>query len=109
MHTGRTGSSLVLGLLDSLSHQDHGREVTVRLGRARCDRETFRRIFRRISSGTYLEEVDLQIEEVPQKIGCGCGYSRRVASGSYVPNGSCPRCGGDLAVTGGDEFEVMIS
>lgn len=109
MHTGQRGSSLVLGLLDSLARHDCGREVTVRLGRARCDRETFRRIFRRISSGTYLEQVDLCIEEVPQEIGCGCGYSRRLASGSYVPNSSCPRCGGDLSVTGGDEFEVVTS
>lgn len=109
MHTGRTGSSLVLGLLESLSHHDSGREVTVRLGRARCDRETFRQIFRQFSSGTYLEQVDLCIEEVPREIGCDCGYSRRLAPGSYVPNSSCPRCGGDLSVTGGNEFEVRTS
>lgn len=102
-------TSVVLGLLEELRQHEQGRRVTLRIGSVHGAGETVRRVFERFSEGTYLEDVELEIEEVPSEIGCGCGYSRRVNTDSYVPTSTCPRCGGNLTLTGGDEFEIRTS
>ncbi|MCJ7450479.1 MAG: hydrogenase/urease maturation nickel metallochaperone HypA [Candidatus Nanohaloarchaeota archaeon QJJ-9] len=97
----------VLEIIQELNRRDCNGHAKIKLGRAVAKPERFRKIFERYSRGTYFEKVDLDIEEVPIQLGCGCGYWRIIKPEDEVNSPSCPRCGNELSIEKGNEVEIV--
>lgn len=97
---------LAMQTMRELNKKDCVDKVRLRIGRALTTPERFRRVFERFSEGTFFEDVELEIEEVPVKVSCDCGYSRKVSEG-YFHRKECPRCNSSLYYSEGEEFEII--
>lgn len=99
-------TNLVMQLIEELSRRECNGHAKVRLGRARASPAKFKEIFNHYSRGTYFEQVDLAIEEVPPIIGCECGYNALVTAPAMLSE-PCPECGGEPELRQGMEFDIL--
>ena len=97
---------LAMQTMQELNRNDCVEKVKLRIGKALTTPERFKRVFERFSEGTFFENIDVDIEEVPVELSCGCGYSRRVSDG-HAHRYHCPRCGSRMFYSRGNEFEIL--
>ncbi|MDY6771397.1 MAG: hydrogenase/urease maturation nickel metallochaperone HypA [Candidatus Nanohaloarchaea archaeon] len=100
-------AQLAMRALEELNRRECNGHVRFRVGRARVRPEKFRNAFKRFSRGTYFEDTRIEIETVQPVAGCDCGYNRRLSRRSYLPEAECPRCGDQLTLQQGEEFEIV--
>lgn len=98
---------LVMETILELMKRGVNGEAKIRLGELIADPQEFKTNFRRWIKGTELSHLNPEIETVPVKIKCECGYEGRVDSGNYVGAVRCPKCNREPNVLQGDEFEVL--
>ncbi len=96
----------VLDVIEELSESGCVKGFRMRLGEGLMNSDSFSRIFNRFAEGTIFEDIDMEVEEVPVRYGCECGYVRNL---SALSGGSsnCPRCGNDLEVVEGFDYELL--
>ncbi|MDY6778634.1 MAG: hydrogenase/urease maturation nickel metallochaperone HypA [Candidatus Nanohaloarchaea archaeon] len=104
---GGNETELVMRTIEELNRRQCNGHVKLELGSAIASVERFRKIFERFSEGTYFEEMDVEIDEVPSVVACSCGYRRKIGSRGYIPHGNCPRCGRLLDLERGGEFRIL--
>lgn len=85
------------------------RKARVILGMMVCSKAEFSDLFRELSRGTPLENIQLEIVDIPVEIRCGlCGYNGRPGIvDSHARFVRCPSCGKVATVLRGNEFNVQ--
>lgn len=79
----------------------------IKLGHLIADSEEFRVLFNLFTSGTELDHVQLDIEDIPPKVSCDCGFSGEMKLPSHVRSASCPQCKSKVDIVQGREFEIV--
>ena len=83
------------------------RKVKILLGKMRGSAKGFEEMFREYTRGTELEGIDVEIEQVPAEIKCGCGLEGIVKITEHVHFVRCPKCGQIADVIKGNELEII--
>lgn len=116
MHEFSIATSLVDTLLEFAQRNEHGKllEVHLRIGKLRAiSIEQLKFSYQVLAKGQFLAGSKLIVEETPATIHCPeCGFRDDfdVTDDSYhftLPSLSCPKCGANVNLEGGDE--VVIS
>lgn len=98
-------TELVMDLMRELSRRDCNGHAKVRLGTALADPDRFHEIFAHYARGTYFEQVDLEIEEIPPAVQCSCGYRAYARTPDHLS--VCPRCRNTPQLYQGTEFAIL--
>jgi Zn finger protein HypA/HybF involved in hydrogenase expression len=101
MHENRLVNTVVSELLDR-----NLKKAKLRLGRMHCRADVFQELFRAHTKGTPIEGMKLEIEEVPVKIRCECGFAGRVPVMEHVHFVRCPQCNQIVEPLTGNELEI---
>jgi Zn finger protein HypA/HybF involved in hydrogenase expression len=102
MHETRLVNSIVSELLNR-----NLTEAKLRLGRMHCRADVFRSLFREQTRGTPLENMRLEVEEVPVKIKCKCGFQGNVSVMEHIHFVRCPECHDIVEPLTGNELEII--
>ena len=102
MHETRLVNSVVSELLER-----NLRRARLRLGRMHCRADVFGELFKAQTKGTPLEGMRLDIEEVPVKIRCPCGFVGRVNVMEHLHFVRCPHCNEIIDPLTGNELEII--
>lgn len=87
--------------------QEKNKKVKLILGRMLSNKKTFTEIFHEHVKGTELESILLDIEEIPIKIKCQCGFEGNIEITEHVHFVRCPKCGKIADVLQGNELEII--
>lgn len=79
----------------------------IKLGHLVADPDKFKTLFRLFTRGTELDHVQLDIEDIPPKVSCDCGFSGQITLPSHVRSASCPRCKKKVDIVQGREFKIV--
>lgn len=102
MHETRLVNSVISEILDrNLKH------VKLRLGRMHCRADVFEQLFRAQTKGTPIDKIKLEIQEVPVKIRCKCGFAGRVNVMEHIHFVRCPHCNEIVDPLTGNEIELI--
>lgn len=82
-------------------------QARLRLGRLHARADVFRELFAAKTKGTDMEGFELEVEEVPVKINCPCGFMGRVSVGDNVRFLRCPKCNGVVDPATGNEIQII--
>ena len=97
-------------LVNKVIENLRGREIRkakLRLGRMHSRADVFSELFAAQTKGTDMEGFELEVEEVPVKINCPCGFMGRVAVMEHVHFVRCPKCNGIVDPATGNEIELV--
>ncbi len=83
------------------------KKVKIVLGKMRGSAKAFEEMFREYTRETELEDIELQIEQVPVKINCECGLEGLVRVTEHVHFARCPKCGQVADVLQGNELKIV--
>lgn len=84
--------NVIINLIDELSDISTGGNVQIKLNSEVSSPREFKNLFQYFTRGTYLEHIDLEVEQFKPRIECGCGFTSTVESldKGYA---KCPKCG----------------
>ena len=102
MHETRLVNRVISELLDK-----NVSSAKLRLGKMHCRADVFRELFKAQTKGTPLEGMKLDIEEVPVKIRCECGFLGLVRVMEHVHFVRCPKCNNISEPLIGNELELV--
>ena len=111
MHEFSVMSEIVKAVIDETSKRNALKveSVTIEIGEyTMLGQEQLRFAFDVLSKDTLLEGAELDLQTLPGKVECACGFSGEVppandAPHKGVPMLECPKCGGVGSVVGGRE------
>lgn len=83
------------------------KKVKILLGKMRGNAKTFGEMFREYTRGTEIEGIEIEIEQVPVEVKCGCGLEGLVRVTEHIHFVRCPRCGKIADVIKGNELEIV--
>ncbi|MBC7117590.1 MAG: hydrogenase maturation nickel metallochaperone HypA [Methanobacteriaceae archaeon] len=114
MHELSMADAIIKTVIDSAEKNNaiEVLEVTIEIGELTLlNPEQIKFILEVLSEDTILEGAKFNIEVIPAKIECSCGYKGGVASDDgldhYNPIISCPSCGkGDFKIIDGRECNI---
>lgn len=100
-------TDLVLELIEELSKRQCNGHACVRLGTGIADPQKFLEIYDRYATGTYFEQVDLELQTVAPEIQCSCSsIDKRVETPEELSE-TCPHCGEVPKLVHGTEFDIL--
>ena len=82
------------------------KRVKIRLGKMRGSAKGFEEMFREHSRDTDIENIELEVENVPVEIKCSCGLEGMVRVMDHVHFVRCPRCGQVADILRGNELDI---
>lgn len=97
---------LVNSVISKLKENDL-KKVKLRLGRMHCRTDIFEELFKAQTKGSELEGMELEVEEVPVRINCKCGFSGRVNVMEHMHFVRCPKCNEIVDPATGNELELI--
>ncbi len=84
--------NVLIKVMEDLSKISTNGSAYVRVNQSICQPEEFRTLFDYFSRGTILEHVDMEVDPLPTRMECSCGYKKEV-SGDHPGYMKCPNCG----------------
>ncbi|RLJ06693.1 MAG: hypothetical protein DRP18_00100 [Candidatus Aenigmatarchaeota archaeon] len=91
-----------------LGMEQRPKKVKIILGKIYGNAKNFKDMFREHTRGTPIENIDIEIEQVPVEIKCECGFSGTVKILEHVHFVRCPLCGKVADILKGDELKVEV-
>ncbi len=102
MHETRLVNRVIAELLDK-----NIKQAKLRLGRLHCRADVFKELFKAQIKGTPLKGIELEVEQVPVKVRCACGFTGRVSVMDNTRLVRCPKCGEIVEPLTGNELEIV--
>ena len=102
MHETRLVNTVISELLNK-----NVKKAKLRLGRMHCRADIFQELFKAHTKGTPLEGAELEVEEVPVKIRCKCGFTGRVNVMEHIHFVRCPQCNEIVEPLTGNELQIV--
>jgi len=83
------------------------KKAKIKLGELRGKPAEFMRLYKYLTKGTKLEDVELKIKWIPAKVECtSCDW--RGDPDIQQNNVRCPRCLSEVKILRGNEFQVVV-
>ncbi len=82
------------------------KKARIKLGMMRGEKSRILDIFKTQVEGTPLEQIDIEIEQVPVTSKCACGFEGTIDIPGHVHFIRCPRCGKIIEPLTGNELEI---
>ncbi|NOQ55895.1 MAG: hypothetical protein GQ477_03770 [Nanohaloarchaea archaeon] len=96
--------SAVQQAIDEL--EKNPRDIKVRLGCMRANREVFLNTLKEMATGTHLEKLKVEVEEIKAAGHCDCGFDGEIEVPGHVHFLRCPDCGRVCKTTKGNEMHI---
>ena len=82
------------------------KRVKIRLGKMRGSAKGFEEMFREHSRYTDIENIELEVENIPVEIKCSCGLEGMVRIMDHAHFVRCPKCGQVADILRGNELDI---
>lgn len=84
------------------------KKARIKLGMMRGEKSRILDIFKTQVEGTPLEQIEIEIEQVPVTSKCACGFVGHIDIPGHVHFVRCPKCNKIIEPLTGNELEITI-
>jgi len=97
--------NVLIEVMQDLSRVSTNGSAHIRVNENLCEPEQFEHLFNYFSQGTLFERIDLEVDSMPTRLKCVCGYTEDIGS-DHKGYGRCPSCG-QFANVEAEEYKLI--